>query len=174
MIKGWHWGYKYGEGAGGLPARIYDRPSLITSWNIEHDKTQDFEQYNTSFDIWLGPIDDPNPSLPGTEIMIWLNHVGQYPIGNYRETVNIWGMNWDLWYGWVESSGTSWEVYSFVNQQGTWSINNANIYDFFDYLWAQKNEVDGRRYILGIEAGNEIMDGAGSFTHNYWLSVNGQ
>lgn len=38
MIAGWHYGYKYGQGTGGLPARVYDRPKLMTSWRISHSK----------------------------------------------------------------------------------------------------------------------------------------
>ena len=38
IIRGWHFGYKYGQGAGGLPVRIYDRPSMMTSWSVTHTK----------------------------------------------------------------------------------------------------------------------------------------
>lgn len=32
--------------------------------------------------------------------------------------------------------------------------------------------IDGRRFILGVEAGNEIMDGEGTFTYDeYSLTV---
>ena len=72
----------------------------------------------------------------------------------------------------MSDGGHSWDVFSFVHTTGTWNINNQNIFDFFTYLWTKKNWVDGRRYIVGIEAGNEIMDGEGSFTYDYKLKVN--
>lgn len=160
-VKGWHYGvttgYRYGQGAGGLPARIYDRPSIMGTWRISHSRNEDREVLNTSWDIWLGHVDEPNPNTPGGEVMIWLNHAEQYALGSYRETVNIWGMNWDLFVG----EASDWTCYSFVNQGNTWDVENVNLYDFFDYLWAQKNYIDGRRYIVGIEAGNEIMQGSG-------------
>ena len=43
IIMGWHWGYHFGEGAGGLPQRLYSRPSLMTSWSISHEKWETFE-----------------------------------------------------------------------------------------------------------------------------------
>lgn len=91
FIAGWHYGYRYGQGTGGLPARIYDRPRLMTTFQVGHNKKNDFEQLNTSWDIWLGGIDETNPSKPGVEIMIWINHVAQYPIGSKIDQVNIWG-----------------------------------------------------------------------------------
>ena len=46
-----------------------------------------------------------------------------------------------------------------------WCVDNRNLYDFFEYLWGERNVIDGRRYIIGIEAGFEIMDGHGTYTH---------
>lgn len=171
IISGWHYGYKYGQGVGGLPVRVYESPRLMTSWHITHEKKKDFEQLNTSWDIWLGPIDDPNPQRPGVEVMIWMNHVAQYPIGSKVDSVNIWGMGWDLWRGTMSDGVATWDVFTFVNQQGIWGIDNQNLFDFFDLLW-KRNQLDGRRYIIGVEAGNEVMDGEGSFTYNYDLKVN--
>ena len=59
------------------------------------------------------------------------------------------------------------QVFSFVRQAGIMSVDNQNIYDFFTILWEQLNILDGRKYIVGIEAGTEILDGSGSFSHFY-------
>ena len=99
--------------------------------------------------------------------MIWLNHVAQYPIGQKVDNINVWGENWDVWRG-----NIGWDVFSFVNTKGIWEVNNVNIMDFFEYLWEKKNWVDGRKYICGIENGNEVMDGEGGFTWDYKLKVN--
>lgn len=166
MVKGWHFGNWYPAGSGGLPVRVYDRPSLMTSWAIDHEHTDAFEMYNSSWDIWFGGVDDPNPSpdQPGAEVMVWLNHMNQMPIGwdNKIDTVNIWGKNFDLFQGKNSIGG---DVFTFINQSNDWRVDNVNLFDFFDYLWAQKNYIDGRRYFIGIEAGNELMDGEGSFAH---------
>jgi hypothetical protein len=63
------------------------------------------------------------------------------------DTVEVWGYKWDIWRG---GNSGGWEVFSFVNQQNIWSVDNKNLNDFFDVLWSQKNWVDGRRYIVGI------------------------
>ena len=53
-------------------------------------------------------------------------------------------------------------------------MENRDLYDFFEYLWGERNILDGRRYIMGIEAGFELMDGEGTYTHeHYSLTVNG-
>jgi hypothetical protein len=139
----------------------------MTSWKVGHSKKQDYEQLNTSWDIWLGQADEQNPGAPSVEVMIWLNHVAQYPIGQKVDNINVWGENWDVWRG-----NIGWDVFSFVNTKGIWEVNNVNIMDFFEYLWEKKNWLDGRKYICGIENGNEVMDGEGGFTWDYKLKVN--
>lgn len=173
MIRGWHWGYKYGQGNGGLPVRVYDNKTIKTSWKITHSNWGNYECYNTAFDIWLGANNETNPANPAVEIMIWLNRVNQYPIGNYQKTVWIWGANWDLYSGSAnDGKGHSWQVYSFLRKQNSWQIDNVNISDFINNLW-KSNLLDGRKYICGIEAGNEIMQGNGKFLYNYYsLSIN--
>jgi hypothetical protein len=173
IIAGWHWGYHYFQGAAGLPARVYNKPRITTSWHISHSSKVGYETLNTSYDIWLSPIDDPAPSYPGVEVMIWLNHVNQYPIGSPIDTMQAWGHSWAVWRGGMnDGQGHSWDVFSFVCQQNIWQIDSVDIGEFFNYLWAEKNWVDGRRYIIGIEAGNELLQGEGSFTHElYSVSV---
>lgn len=66
------------------------------------------------------------------EVMIWLNHVGQYPVGSLVGTVKIWDVEWDFWYG-----TTSWEVFTFVSKhKERWCAESRDLFDFFDYLWA--------------------------------------
>ena len=99
IIAGWHWGYLKGMYATGLPVRVDSKPKIMTTWRVHHQKSQDFEQLNTSWDIWLGQPDELNPTTPSVEIMIWINHVAQYPIGSQVDTVNIWGANWNVYRG---------------------------------------------------------------------------
>ena len=68
-----------------------------------------------------------------------------------------------------------WEVFSFVSKtKNRWCVDNRNLFDFFELLWQEKNLISGQRYILGIQAGNEIMEGAGTYTfEEFSLLVNG-
>lgn len=170
IITGWHWGYLDGQGNANLPVLVSSSPTITVNWSVQHTNTGNYETYNTAFDIWLGDNGDMNPSGPTTEVMIWMNHVHQYPLGSFMETINIWGQNFDVWAHFGGSP--AWNVFTFVQQQNTWSFNNVNLFPFFNYLWNTKQWIDGRQYIVGIEAGNEIIQGQGTFTHNYSLKIN--
>ena len=170
IITGWHWGYVNGQGSANLPVIIYSTPSIMVNWAVQHTNTGNYETYNTAFDIWLGGINEQNPSQPTTEIMIWMNHINQYPLGSYVETITIWNSQFDVYASWGGSP--AWHVFTFIQKQNTWSFNNVNLFGFFNYLWNTKQWIDGRQYICGIEAGNEIIQGQGTFTHTYSLKVN--
>ena len=58
-----------------------------------------------------------------------------------------------------------------MNQGNIWAVNNLNIFDFFTVLTTKLNLLDTSKYIVGIEAGTEIMQGSGSFKHTYTLNV---
>lgn len=98
----------------------------MTSWKVTHEKKYDYEQLNTCWDIWLGNIDEKNPKNPTLEVMIWLNHASQHPIGQKVDSINVWGENWDVYRG-----NVGWDVISFVNTKCIWEVNNQNIGDFF-------------------------------------------
>ena len=170
IITGWHLGYLNGQGSGGLPVIIHSNPSLLINWEVFHKHLGGYETLNTSVDIWLGNIEETNPTKPTTEVMIWMNHIHQRPLGFFIETIYIWGKPFDLYAYWGTS--TKWKVFTFIQKQQTWAFLNSDLFDFFKYLWITKQWVDGRQYILGIEAGNEIIQGQGSFTHKYSLKVN--
>ena len=159
-----------GQCSGGLPVIIHSNPSLLINWEVFHKNLGGYETLNTSVDIWLGNIEETNPTKPTTEVMIWMNHIHQRPLGFFIETIYIWGKPFDLYAYWGTS--TKWKVFTFIQKQQTWAFLNSDLFDFFKYLWITKQWVDGRQYILGIEAGNEIIQGQGSFTHKYSLKVN--
>lgn len=171
LVRGWHWGYYYGQGNGGLPKRIYENHSMMVSWKVTHQNWGPYESGNQSFDIWIGNIDEQNPANPNVEIMIWLNKKDQSPIGSYQNTVYIWGANWDRYSGTMnDGQGHSWQVISFLRQQNTWQYDNVNLSDFINYLW-NNNLLDGRKYVCGIEAGHEIMQGKG-YNHIDYYNLN--
>lgn len=169
IITGWHWGYVNGQGNANLPVLVSSQPTITVNWSVQHVNQGNWETYNTAFDIWLGANGETNPSQPTTEVMIWMNHLHQYPLGSYVETINMIGSQFDVYAYWGGSP--AWRVFSFIQKQNTWSFNNVNIYGFFQYLWQTKQWIDGQQYIVGIEAGNEILQGQGTFTHNYNLQV---
>ena len=145
-------------------------PSIHADWSVQHQNQADYETYNTAFDMWLGNDGETNPSQPAVEVMVWMNHVHQGPLGSYVETVNLAGSTYDLYAYWGGSP--AWKVFSFIQKNGTWSYNNIDVFSFFNYLWHNKQWISGNQYIIGIEAGNEIIQGKGTFTHTYSLRVN--
>jgi Glycosyl hydrolase family 12 len=170
IVTGWHWGYLNGQGSAGLPVLVQSYPKLIINWSVQHTNLGNYESYDTAFDMWLGGVGEQNPSGPTTEVMVWMNSINQYPLGSYVETINLWGGQFDVYAHF--GGNPAWNVFSFLQKQGTWSFNNQNLFDFFYYLWVTKGWINGAQYICGIEAGNEIIQGQGSFTHTYSLKVN--
>jgi hypothetical protein len=170
IVTGWHFGYLNGEGSGGLPVLVESSPTLKISWSVKHTNLGNIESYDTSFDMWLGGVGEKDPSGPTSEVMVWMNCVDQHPLGTYAETVNFWGLEFDLYAHF--GGNPAWNVFSFVPKENTWSFNNQDLFDFFYHLWKVKKWIDGGQYICGIEAGNELLQGQGTFTHTYSLKVN--
>ena len=141
----------------------------MVNWTVYHTDTAGSERYNTAFDIWLGADNELDPMEPFTEVMIWMYYVNQNPLGTYNETITIWNSQFDVYAHY--SNSPPWSTITFVQKQKTWSFHNVDLFPFFDYLWNTKQWINGTQYICGIEAGNEIVSGTGSFTHIYSLVV---
>lgn len=166
-VAGWAWGYYYGQGSGGLPVRVYENHTITTSWQVFHPPSSEYESYDVSYDLWLGPNGDTNPSSPAVEVMVWLTYLNLQPIGSYQTTMNAWGAQWELWYG-MNPGG--WQVFSFKRTTPTLTVENQNLSDFINYLWTS-NQLDGRKYLCGIQAGVELSQGQGDFYWTYTLNV---
>ena len=167
VVAGWSWGYRYGQGAGGLPVRVYENHTILTSFEVQHVTMGGTEAYDVSYDLWLGPNDEENPSSPAVEIMIWLTEENLQPLGSYQYSMSMWGTQWDFWSGWNDGG---WTTFSFVRKSKTWSVTNQNISDFVNWLWTS-NQLDGRKYLVGIQAGVELSEGEGEFQWQYSLNV---
>ncbi|MFG3044745.1 hypothetical protein ACGFZR_07420 [Streptomyces sp. NPDC048241] len=64
---------------------------------------------------------------------IWGNHAGPpQPAGANVGTANVAGASWDVWEGRLSNGGISWNVVSYVRQQGTNSLD-VRISDFTRY-----------------------------------------
>jgi hypothetical protein len=174
ILNGWHYGQvNPSNGKCGFPVRIYDNKKIMTSWSVSHENWGNWECLNSAYDIWIGQVDKTNPSSPDTEVMIWLYRQNQSPIGSryYKNgkavSVYFWGATWDVYASWPGQSGNpGWTVFSFLRTSNTLSASNVNISDFIYWLWKTENLLDGRKYIVGVEAGQEIIQGKGKFVNN--------
>ena len=136
IITDWYWGYVNGQGSANLSVIINSMPIIIVNWLVQHTNTGNNETYDTAFDIWLGGMNEQNPSGPSTEVMIWINHLYNNPLGSYIETIAIWNSEFEAHAYW--GGAYAWNAFSFVQKQNTWSFNNINLFEFFNYLWNTK------------------------------------
>lgn len=172
LIAGWHYGNPGGwmtsQGSFGLPAKVSDNKAFATSVTGTHYNAGTYaETMNLSWDVWLA--DSSNPSYPSGEIMVWPWRVNQQPIGSKQETVSYWGASWDVYRGSMTSGGHTWNVVSFLRTSSTLSTG-GNLRDFINEC-KNKGWISSNQYIVGIELGNEIMQGHGSFNYtNYTLA----
>lgn len=147
-----------------LPARISgisSAPSSISYGFVDN------AVYNASYDIWL----DPTPRTDGvnrTEIMIWLNKVGQIqPIGSRAGTASVGGRTWEVWAG---GNGTN-DVLSFVapSAMSSWS------FDVMDFVRETVARGMARNdwYLTSVQAGFEPwQNGAGLSVNSFSSTVN--
>ncbi|MFG2512336.1 cellulose binding domain-containing protein [Streptomyces sp. NPDC048584] len=147
-----------------LPARvsgISSAPSSISYGFVDN------AVYNASYDIWL----DPTPRTDGvnrTEIMIWLNKVGQIqPIGSRAGTASVGGRTWEVWAG---GNGTN-DVLSFVapSAMSGWS------FDVMDFVRATvaRGMAQNDWYLTSVQAGFEPwQNGAGLSVNSFSSTVN--
>jgi hypothetical protein len=109
--------------------------------------------YDAAYDIWL----DPTPRTNGvnqTEIMIWLNRVGQIqPIGSQTGTVSIGGRQWAVWTG---NNGQN-NVISFVAPAAVGSLT-VNVLDFANQA-ISRGLATRSWYLTSIQAGFEPWRG---------------
>ncbi len=156
IISGWHWG-TWSAGSG-LPVRVGDRRSIVTSASIAVSNPG---VQNVAYDCWFHRIADPdNKTRPTDELMVWMGRYGGAgPLGKLQERVTLGGATWDLSRG-----ETGWTVFSFVRVTNaeSWTIN---LRDFIDYLAVAKGWIEKEKYVTSVQFGSEIFktDGDGSF-----------
>ena len=94
--------------------------------------------------------------------MIWLSYIGVGPTGSAVSSPQIAGARWTLFEG---EAGT-WKVHTFIRDT---SVNCAtlNIMDFANYL-IQNGWMDSSKYLVGIEAGPETLNGQGQLDTQYY------
>lgn len=175
LVRGWIWYNSSGSiwassSDSSYPTKVSDIKSYHSNWNVTVPNNG--EKYNTSYDIWLDTNNNPNYKAQ-YEIMIWLNHQGPAyngsefaPVGSLiASNVSKAGHNWDVYEGWNGSNN----VFTFRRTTNTNSVSNINLLSLINYA-KSKGFVNNNHYVLGIQAGFEIVAG-GSFTTNSYTST---
>ncbi len=146
-----------------IPIRVSASDTICVSYdNIE---TNFNGVGNTSLDIYITSSQTPSVSLITKEIMIWVKNYGQIPRGSQIASVNIDGVEYDLY---IENM--NWTCLTFVNQYNT-NITNVNIHKFLEYL-ILAHYITNSEFLSSIEFGNEIVSGTGSTTiKNFQIQI---
>jgi hypothetical protein len=156
-ILGWHWS-PIGADTG-LPVQLSENRSVTCTWSFALNLHRGVG-HNVAYDIWVGA--GPAPEQPSDEIMIWLSHVGVGPNGSSVAKPQLAGARWTLY----EGQAGSWQVHTFVRDDNV-NCATMNIMDFANYL-VQTQGLDSSKYLVGIEAGPETLDGLGELDTEYY------
>jgi len=183
---GWHWtwpeppggvkaypeiifGYKPWNSSSttpALPIQLLAISGITAAYDINQTATG---SYNLAFDIWLNSKNPPDSGSITREIMIWLDHEGMVPAGNYIDTVTINSEAYAFYMGDVNTG--SWTYIAFVKQTAEYS-GDTKIDLFFDYL-VSNGYIADTAYCSSIELGNEVVEGSGSTEFaDYSVTVN--
>ncbi|WP_415936945.1 RICIN domain-containing protein [Streptomyces sp. 039-1] len=110
--------------------------------------------WDAAYDIWLDSSPNPAGQNNGAEIMIWGAHSGPpQPAGSKIGTASLGGAGYDVWEGRLSNGGISWNVVSYVRQQGTGSLD-VHIADFTGDA-AGRGYVDKAWYLTSVQFGFE-------------------
>jgi len=157
IYKGCHWGAC--TAGSGLPIQVDKLTSATSSWNTTQPATG---AYDVAYDLWTNSAPTTGGQPNGSEIMIWLNSRGGVsPFGSKVASLNIGGLNWDVWTG----RQTSWNIVSYVLQGGGTAFNNLNVKALIDDSVA-RGVTNASHYLLDAEAGFEIWKGGQGLATN--------
>ena len=176
LVRGWLWYNSSGSiwassSDTSFPVQMSHLSSFRSNWTMTVPSNG--EKYNSSYDIWLDASNNPNYKAK-KEVMIWLNYKGPayngsdfLPVGGtpIHTNISIAGSTWNIWSG---NNGTN-DVYTFRRTSNTSSVSNLDIKAFLTY--AQNDGFfSSSYYLLGVQAGWEIVAG-GAFTTNSYTST---
>lgn len=172
LVRGWIWYNSTGSiwaspTDTSYPTQLSGVASLRSNWTVTVPVTG--EKYNTSYDIWLDTKSNPNYKAQ-YEIMVWINYKGPgyngtdfSPIGTkIASNVSLAGHVWNIYRGHNSTNN----VFTFRRTTNTSSVNNLDLLSLVNYA---KNQgfVQSTYYILGVQAGFEIIAGGAFRTENY-------
>ncbi|KAJ5584990.1 xyloglucan-specific endo-beta-1-4-glucanase A [Penicillium hispanicum] len=145
----------------GGPTQLSTITSMPTSWNWTY--SGQIDKGDVSYDAFLSAVDSTSQADQKVEVMIWLAaYGGATPIGSPVATVQIDGINWQVWQG----TNEYWTVFSFL-APSTYHHFSGDIKHFFNYLTATfPSVVPASYYLQTIGAGTEPFTGS-----NAWFTV---
>lgn len=176
LVRGWLWFNSSGSiwaspSDTSFPVQMSHLSSFRSNWTMTVPSNG--EKYNSSYDIWLDVSNNPAYKAK-KEVMIWLNYKGPAyngsdfaPVGGtpIHTNISIAGSTWNIYEG---NNGTN-DVYTFRRTTNTSSVSNLDIKAFLTY--AQNDGFfSSSYYLLGVQAGWEIVAG-GAFTTNSYTST---
>lgn len=175
LVQGWIWydqdGSIWATNDGTYPVRMSQLASVTSSWTVT--VPHNGETYDTAYDIWLDKSDNPNYKAQ-YEVMVWMNWEGSayngpdfLPVGNQVGwDVSVAGHSWNTYTGWNGKNN----VFSFRRSQKTASFNNLDLLALLKYARDQ-GFITNDHYLLGIQAGWELVSGGAFQTEQWSLSV---
>ncbi len=172
LVRGWIWYNSSGSiwaspTDTSYPTQLSQIASLRSNWNVTVPANG--EKYNTSYDIWLDTKSNPNYKAQ-YEIMVWINYKGPAyngsdfaPIGTkIASNVSIAGHVWNIYSG---ANSTN-KVFTFRRATNTNSVSNLDLLALINYA-KSKGFVQSSYYLLGVQAGFEIVAGGAFKTNSY-------
>ena len=175
LVRGWIWYNSSGviwasSSDTSFPVQMSDLKSCNSNWTMTVPTNG--EKYDSAYDIWLDTQSNPNYK-PQYEVMVWLNYQGPAyngtdfsPIGTkVGSNITVAGNVWNIWEG---NNGTN-NVYTFRRTTNTSSVSNLDIKALLVYAQNQ-GFIQFSYYLLGIQAGWEIVAG-GAFTTTSYTST---
>jgi xyloglucan-specific endo-beta-1,4-glucanase len=172
LVRGWLWYNSSGSIWASstdttFPVALNRIASFHSNWTVT--VPQNGEKYNTSYDIWMDASNNPNHKAQ-YEIMVWINYKGPayngsdfLPIGpKIASNVTVAGHVWNVYRGW---NGTN-NVFTFRRATNTNSVSNLNLLALLNYARNQ-GFVPANYYVLGVQAGFEIVSGGAFRTESF-------
>eukprot|EP01084_Bolivina_argentea_P173330 300207_1 len=163
-----------GLDSNGLPYKLSENKSIITSWSTNHTNTSKVDIYDNAWDIWINSDMDPNSKNHSAEIMIWLAYSPSLTINSntrIKQGLDFWNLKFDLY---KDVWGThTFPTYSFLttSQNGyVWQVKDVDVNEMLWYL-VENNYLPSQWYIWAINIGVEIRQGKGQFTYQYQVDI---
>jgi len=150
----------------GLPLAVSDSRFSTIATSVSMTYPNNNSVYDAAYDIWFDPTPRTDGQNTGAELMVWINHTGSvHAAGSQVGTVNINGVNWDVWFG-----NFGWNIVSYVRQSPTSSIS-FNVASFYRDM-VNRGFAQNSWFITSVQAGFEPwVNGTGLGVNNFSYSI---
>ena len=161
LISGWHWSSQHSSNDM-FPIALASLHHLRSRLRFEL-KAQG--RFSVMYDLWCHTTANTHwYSLPTAEVVIWLNHTGTHPTGEYLSSVQADGYRWLLY---VSKLPAGWPIFTFVLEENVNALS-VDIAPLLTYLTVHQLWEPESIFISGIEFGSEIYSGAGELRLRDW------